>query len=108
MATTIGIKKPKKRSPKEELERKDRIRINIDLPVALLERVTEAVRKGAFRSRNGLIVRAVEEYMKHLEDSWIDQAFARMADDREYQLLNLRVAEEFENSDSEAFRVRNK
>ena len=102
----IGLREKKKR--KTPAKATERIRVNIDVSVDLLKRATQAVLKGAARSRNGLIVKALEEYLKRLEDSWIDAEFERMIYDEKYTELNLRVAEEFDGCDREALRMRNK
>ncbi len=84
----------------------DRIRITLDVPVSLLVRVSEMLDKGKFRSRNHLILSAVDDYLKRLESARIDEAFAQMEYDTEYRNLNLKVAEEFSVCDHEASRIR--
>jgi metal-responsive CopG/Arc/MetJ family transcriptional regulator len=90
----------------EPNEAQDRIRINLDLPRTLLEQCSAAIEKDAARNRNSLIVEAIEAYLRMLENQWIDEEFAQMADDKRYQSLSLKVAEEFAASDWEALRIR--
>jgi len=57
--------------------------------------VDEALHRGAARSRNALIIEALETYLKELEKCWIDEQFAQMENDEPYKALNLQIAEEF-------------
>ena len=85
----------------------DRVRINVDLPLPLFERLSQFLLvEQPVRSRNALIVEAVEEYLNRLEEAKIDDEFARMAEDEEYGRLSLRVAEEFAYSDWKALEMR--
>lgn len=86
----------------------ERVRINLDIPKALLEQLFAATEKGAAKNRNALIITAIESYLKILENLWIDQEFAEMTSDERYRALNLKVAEEFKTSDWEAIRIRDK
>jgi len=57
---------------------------------------------GLARSRNALIVAALEHFLEHLERQLIDAQFAAMAEDEAYHALNLSLADEFAESDWEA------
>jgi len=57
------------------------------------------------RSRNALIITALEYFMDYVERQAIDAQFAAMADDKEYHALSLTLAEEFTSSDWEAFEL---
>lgn len=57
---------------------------------------------GLARSRNALIVAALEHFVEHLERQVIDAQFAAMADDEAYHTLNLDLTDEFAESDWEA------
>jgi metal-responsive CopG/Arc/MetJ family transcriptional regulator len=83
----------------------ERQRTTIDLSRKLLERSTRAVRRGAARSRNALMEAALAEYLDRLERAWIDEEFAAMAQDERYRELNLQIAEEFAQSDWEAWQI---
>lgn len=80
-------------------------RLTVDLPKALLEQADAAVRRGAARSRNRLIAQAVEAYLKHLEEAWIDAQFAEMEHDERYCDISLQITKEFERSDWEALQL---
>ncbi|HED03402.1 MAG TPA: hypothetical protein ENI60_01365 [Candidatus Fraserbacteria bacterium] len=56
------------------------------------------------RSRNRLIVQAVEAYLRQLEEALIDAQFAEMEHDERYGELSLQLSREFERSDWEALR----
>jgi len=84
-------------------ERK-RMRITVDLPQSLWDKVSSVLRRSAAKSRNSLIVQAIEEHLEHLEQAWIDEQFSRMEQDERYRTLNLQIAKEFEQSDWEALR----
>jgi len=82
-----------------------RRRTTVDLPVALADEIQRAVNQGLAKSQNSLIVRAVETYLQHLQEAWIDAQFAQMAHDQETQALHLQIAQEFEKADWEAFQL---
>lgn len=87
------------------VKEKERVRTTLDLPRILRQRIERAVERGAARSRNALVIQAVNEYLTRLEREWIDDQFAQMADDAAYQSLNLQIAAEFEGSDWEALQT---
>lgn len=84
------------------LEQFESVRTTVTLPANLVKRSERFVEKGVIPSRNALIVAALEYFLAELEEREIDQAFAAMAEDKAYQLLDERLAEEFADSDWEA------
>lgn len=87
------------------LTKPKRVRTTIDLPPALLARTQNLVDKGAVRSRNALIIAALEHFLDYLERQAIDAQFATMADDKDYHSLNLTLTEEFAASDWETLEL---
>jgi len=83
----------------------ERTRLTVDLPKVLVERADALVRRGVARSRNRLIIQAMEAYLERLEEAQIDAQFAEMERDERYRRLSLEIAQEFERSDWEAFRM---
>lgn len=84
---------------------KDRTRLTVDLPKTLVEQADALVHCGAVRSRNRLIIQAVEAYLKRLEEARIDAQFAEMEHDERYRNLSFQIAQEFERSDWEALQL---
>ena len=84
---------------------KERTRLTVDLPKALVKQADALVRRGAARSRNRLIAQAVEAYLKQLEEALIDAQFAEMEHDERYGELSLQLSREFERLDWEALRL---
>ena len=82
-----------------------RVRTTVDLPPALLARAQHFVDEDVVRSRNALIIAALEYFLDHLERQAIDTQFAAMADDEDYRRLNLTLVEEFAASDWEALEL---
>lgn len=90
-----------------------RVRISLDLPQRLQERIRQAIQQGVAKSQNALIVQAVEEYLAQpfdrlrtpLERDWIDAQFAEMEHDEGYQALNRQIEREFSRSDWEALQT---
>lgn len=87
------------------LTKPKRVRTTIDLSPALLARAQNLADQGVARSRNALIVAALEHFLDHLERETIDAQFAAMADDVDYHALNLTLAKEFAASDWEALEL---
>ena len=83
-----------------------RTRLTVDLPKALVEQADALVARGAARSRNRLIIEAVDTYLKQLQEAWIDAQFAPMARDERYRNEQLQLGEEFAHSDWEAWQLR--
>jgi len=81
------------------------IRTTVNLPAELIHRSQRFIDEGTIPSRNALIVTALEHFLQHLERRAIDAQFATMAGDPDYQALSLDVAEEFSESDWEAFEL---
>lgn len=87
------------------LTKPKRVRTTVDLPPALLTRAQHFIDEGVVRSRNALIIAALEYFLDHLERRVIDAQFAAMADDEDYRALSLALADEFAVSDWEAFEL---
>lgn len=85
------------------LEQFKTVRTTVALPVDLVRQSQRYIDRGDVPSRNALIIAALERFLAELERQDIDQQFAAMADDEAYQELNTQLAEEFEESDWEAF-----
>lgn len=83
----------------------EKVRTTVDLPSTVKERIEQALERGAAKSQNALIVRAVEQFLEDLERAWVDAQFAAMADDEDYQALQLRIAEEFAPADWESWQI---
>lgn len=83
-----------------------RTRLTVDLPKALVEQADALVARGAARSRNRLIIEAVDSYLRQLQEAWIDAQFAPMARDERYRNEQLQLDEEFTHSDWEAIKLR--
>ena len=77
-------------------------RTTADLPAGLPEPAQRLVQEGAPRSRNRVIVTALERYLDQMEREAIDAQFAAMATDESYQRLMVSLAEELAKSDWEA------
>jgi len=88
--------------PMQSLKSVETVRTTTSLPSDLVERAQRMVDVGLARSRNALIVAALEHFVEHLERQVIDAQFAAMADDEAYHTLNLDLADEFAESDWEA------
>ena len=80
-------------------------RTTIDLPRDLLKAADAAVKRGAARSRNALVTRALTSYLRELEEREIDAQIAEMANDHEYHALMEQICAEFAQSDWEAFQL---
>ena len=81
------------------------VRTTVTLPANLVEWSQHFVEKGTVPSRNALIVAALEYFLIELERQEIDQQFAAMAGDKAYQDLDVRMSEEFADSDWESMRL---
>jgi metal-responsive CopG/Arc/MetJ family transcriptional regulator len=81
------------------------VRTTVTLPTALVRRSEHFIEKGTVPSRNALIVAALEYFLTELEEREIDQAFAAMGEDTDYQLFDEQLAEDFVESDWEAFLI---
>lgn len=79
------------------------VRTTLTLPVDLVKRSQHFIDDGIVPNRNTLIVTAVERFLLELERQEIDRQFAAMAEDESYQTLNQQIADEFAESDWEAW-----
>lgn len=79
-----------------------RRRITMDLDQKLLTAV-DAVAAEHKKSRNQFIAEAIRQALKEIEHQRIDAAFARMADDAEYQALLLEMERELAPLSEEAW-----
>ena len=80
-------------------------RLTVDLPRKLVKSADRAVQRGAARSRNQLIILAINAYLQNLEEAEIDARFKAMSDDEAYKKITLQVTQELERSDWEALHV---
>ena len=78
---------------------------DVALPSRLLEATEKVVKAGKAKSRDELIARALRKELAAIKRAEIDAAFARMANDAEYQSEALQIAEEFAQSDWEAWQI---
>jgi len=81
------------------------IRTTITLPAELLKAADKLVRQGRARSRNELLASALRRELAVEERAAIDAAFAAMVEDEDAQDEALRLADEFADSDWEAFKI---
>lgn len=81
------------------------VRTTIHLPKKLMNRSKKIIKSGQVRSQNALIVKALEQFLDNLERKEIDAQFAAMANDVRYQTLNLKIENEFSESDWEALQT---
>ena len=81
------------------------VRTTVNLPAELLQRSQEFIDQGLIPNRNTLIIAALENFLAELERQAIDEQFAAMLDDTDYQTLNETVAKEFEESDWESLQL---
>ncbi len=86
--------------------RKEYQNTTVRLPKQVYQLAKTAVEKSAAASSfNDFVVQAVEQKLQQLTESEIDAAFAKMANDPDYQRDAITLAKEFEKSDWEASRV---
>jgi len=81
------------------------VRTTIHLPKKLMKRSQQLVKGGKVRSRNALIIAALEQFLDEWERKEIDAQFAVMAEDTAYQSLSLGIENEFAESDWEALQA---
>ena len=81
------------------------IRTTIDIPIPLLKKADEAVGQRVAKSRDALILRALEEFLERWEQQRIDEQIAQMALDPEYQALQHKMVEEYEPAGWEALQI---
>ena len=86
-------------SPKHDIQ------LVISLPLQLIEKVEGLVEQGYARNRDVLLAAAIESFIVRLEErNAVDAELLAMANDPEFQSLNLQVAEEFSGSDYQALK----
>ena len=79
------------------------IPVVMELPSSLVERAERLVERGLARDRDALLTAAIEDFIARLEERLtVDAELLAMANDAEFQALNLRIAEEFAGSDYQA------
>ena len=79
------------------------IRTTLTLPIDLVKRSEHFVNGGTIPSRNALIVAALERFLLELERQEIDRQFEAMARDEPYQAMNQKLADDFGESDWDAW-----
>lgn len=80
----------------------------VRLPRDLYEQARTAAKKtGVTSSLNDFLIEAVEEKLRQIREQEIDQAFAEMGKDEEYQKEAIALTQSFEKSDWEAYKVAN-
>jgi hypothetical protein len=82
-----------------------KVRTTVSLPEPLYEEARSVVvnRTSPAASINGLFVTAIRAYVRLIKRRQIDEQFAGMSQDAEYQREAGRISEEFNQSDWEAF-----
>lgn len=71
----------------------------VRIPTPLIDQVRPFLLKGSARSVNEFVADSVAQRLRELRDAEIDQAFAAMSDDADYQAESIKVSKEFEASD---------
>lgn len=84
-----------------------KMRTTISLPDRLVREIDLLIETGNIKSRNQLIVEALQDKVKQLKDADIDAQFALMADDSDYIEETLNIELEFANADAEALKTSN-
>lgn len=82
-----------------------RARTTVVIPPELLEAVDRAVSEGVARSRNEFLAQALRNQLALCHRAAIDEAFAGMADDSDYQREAVEVTRAFETVDAEALGI---
>jgi len=85
------------------LQKHRKVRTTINISASLLQRSQYFIDKGIASTRTALIETALDKFLDELEREEIDRQFEAMADDDAYQELNEKIAEEFAESDWDAF-----
>ena len=81
------------------------MRTTISLPDNLVREIDLLIEVGDIKSRNQLIVEALQDKVKQLKDADIDAQFALMRDDSDYIEKTLNIESEFANADAEALKI---
>ena len=82
--------------------RKEYQNTTVRLPRPVYERAKTVMVKSQASSFNDFVVQAIEEKVRRLTEAEIDEAFAQMANDADYQRESVLLAREFAKSDWEA------
>jgi hypothetical protein len=77
----------------------------VRLPRHVYERVKVVVVQSQASSFNEFVVQAIEEKVRRMTEAEIDQAFAQMANDDDYQRDAIALSSAFEKSDWEASEI---
>jgi metal-responsive CopG/Arc/MetJ family transcriptional regulator len=80
-----------------------RRRITVDLDEQLLTALDAAAAEGN-RSRNQFLIDSVERVLREIERQRVDAAFARMAQDPEYQAELLQIEQELSSASDAVWR----
>jgi L-lactate utilization protein LutC len=83
--------------------RKEYQNTTVRLPRPVYERAKTVMVKSQASSFNEFVVQAIEEKVRRLTEAEIDEAFAQMAHDADYQRSSITLSLEFATSDWEAF-----
>ncbi len=80
----------------------------VRLPGSLLDQAKEFLESGVtgIATMSGLMAGALEWYLENMRKEQIDQAFLKMAEDRNYHRLSRELNEMFSNSDRETMSLR--
>jgi metal-responsive CopG/Arc/MetJ family transcriptional regulator len=82
------------------------VQLVVTLPFELLERTERLIERGYARSRDTLLATAIEHFIAQLEERIdTDAQLLAMADDQDFQTLNLQIAEEFAESDYQSLKI---
>lgn len=81
------------------------IRTTVALPAYLLAEADRVVREGRAKSRNEIVALALAHELATIQRRAIDEAFAGMASDIEYQTEASRLMDEFASADQETART---
>ena len=82
-----------------------RIRTTVAIAEDVLAAVDDAIQEGLARSRNEFLETALKNQLAASRRAAIDAAFARMAEDADYQQEALEIAAEFESADRESLEL---
>lgn len=81
------------------------MRTTISLPDNLVREIDLLIETGNTKSRNQLIIEALQDKVKQLKDADLDAQFALMADDADYIEETLNIESEFVDADAEALKI---
>ncbi len=89
------------------MEAKKRVRTTVRMPVKLYDEARKFVERDVVQAENinDFFVAAICAYVKLLQRKEIDARFAKIAEDADYQKEAKLIAEEFGQSDWEAFEL---